>query len=125
MLQLGIYKGPRINKLLAETLRQLYIKLDDYHRKTSISKILITFLQSVNAKRKNKPDLKYSNEFLEALCFIVSQNSFSVGADGSSKILEYIRHHFEAFSKTLGITKPSLSELIFRLSCIELQNNVK
>lgn len=123
MLKLGVYKGKRINKLLAETLRQLFIKLDDFNRKTGIERVVKGFIDGVIVK-KDKAILNYSNEFVEALSFIISQNSFSVGANNSSRILEFLRKHSNVFLPTLEVTKLSLCEMIFRLALIELQNNI-
>jgi hypothetical protein len=123
MLKLGVYKGKRINKLLAETLRQLFIKLDDFNRKTGIERVVKGFIDGVIVK-KDKTILNYSNEFVEALSFIISQNSFSVGANNSSRILEHLRKHSNVLLPTLEVTKLSLCEMIFRLTLIELQNNI-
>lgn len=123
MLKLGVYKSPRINKLLAETLRQLFIELDDTNRKLSVEKAIKTFLNSVTSK-KEVHTLNFSNEFFEMLCYIISQNSFSVGAINSAKILEYLRKYSEVLTPTLTVSKFSLCEMMFKLSIIELQNNV-
>jgi hypothetical protein len=123
MIKLGVYKGKRIDKLLAETLRQLFIKLDDFNRKTGIEKVVKGFIDGISIK-KEKSILNYSNEFIEALSFIISQNSFSVGAINSTKLLEFLRKHSGVYLPTLELTKLSLCELIFRLTLIELQNNI-
>lgn len=123
MLKLGVYQSPRINRLVAETLRQLFIGLDDTNRKTGIEKIVKTFLAAI-ASTKNTYSLNCSEEFLEMLCYVISQNSFSVGANNSARILEYLRKNKDIFVDNLSTIKMSLCELIFRLSIIELQNNI-
>ena len=107
MLKLGVYKGIRINRLLAETLRHLYIKLDDHNKKECLDRVINTLLNSVHLKN-SKEILKYSNEFYEALFFIIAQNSFSIGSTNSSKILEYFRRFSNPFMKTLVLAKASL-----------------
>ena len=124
ILKLGVYKSHRVNIPVSETLRQLFIKLDDNNKKQGVEQVVKIFLASVSAKN-NKSEIKYSEEFLESIWFIITQNSFAIGSNNSSKILEYVRKHKIILSQTLPITKPSLCEMIFRLSIVELQNNIK
>lgn len=123
ILKLGVYQSKRVNKLVAETIRQMFIELDDQNRKEGVQKVIDSLLESVVIK-KNSSEIRYSHEFLEAVCFIISENSFSVGAQNSSQILEYFRKHRETIETTMITTKASICELLFRLSFIELQNNV-
>ena len=123
MLKLGVYRSERVSKLVAETFRQLFINLDDTNQKTGIEQVVETLLESFTQK-KDKTSINYSDEFLEVLCFTISQNSFAVGAHNSARILEYLRKHKDNFGESLSAIKSSLAELIFRLSLIELQNNL-
>ena len=91
--------------------------------KLAINDIVKSLLNSVGTK-KSEPELRYSSEFFETIWFIIAENSFCVGAINSSQILEYFRKYKDQIQKYLNIAKPSLCELMFRWSLIELQNNV-
>jgi hypothetical protein len=124
MLRLGVYKSHRVNIPVSETLRQLFIRLDSTNKLNGIDQVIKVLLSSVSNK-KNTLALKHPDEFMETIFFIIAQNSYIVSSSNSSKILEYLRKYKSTIIPTLPITKPSLCELIFRLSIVELQNNIK
>lgn len=107
MLRLGVYKSPRINVPVSETLRQLFIRLDSTNKLNGVEQVVKTLLSSVSYK-KNTPTVKHPDEFIETIFFIIAQNSYIVGSSNSSKILEYLRKNKEIFISTLPVTKASL-----------------
>ena len=124
MLNLGIYKGDRVDRLIAESLRQLFLKIDDSYKKNGVP-LLINWLMNTVKIKKNEAVLNYSFDFIDFLLFTISENSSIVGAVKASQVLEYLRKYKEALMKTLIVTKSALCELIFRLSLIELHSNAK
>lgn len=123
MLQLGMYKGDRVDRLIAESIRHLFIKMEDEHRKNGANSLINTFMNTISIK-KNAVVINYSYELIDVLLFLLAENSYAVGAVKAPQILEYLRKHMLTFEKTLEITKSSLCEVIFRLSLIELNNNI-